>query len=89
MAHAPATLFRIKERGYLREGFYADIVLVKPEPGQEVSKKNLLYKCGWSPFEGHQFSHQIHSTYVNGNCVYADGQVLENGLGERLLFNPR
>ena len=89
MAHAPATLFRIKERGYLREGFYADIVLVKPEPGQEVSKKNLLYKCGWSPFEGHQFSHQIHSTYVNGNCVYARGQVLENGLGERLLFNPR
>lgn len=89
MAHAPATLFRIKERGYLREGFYADIVLVKPEPGQEVSKKNLLYKCGWSPFEGHQFSHQIHSTYVNGNCVYAHGQVLENGLGERLLFNPR
>ena len=89
MAHAPATLFRIKERGYLREGFYADIVLVKPEPGQEVSKKNLLYKCGWSPFEGHQFSHQIHSTYVNGSCVYARGQVLENGLGERLLFNPR
>lgn len=89
MAHAPATLFRIKERGYLREGFYADIVLVKPEPSQEVSKKNLLYKCGWSPFEGHQFSHQIHSTYVNGNCVYAHGQVLENGLGERLLFNPR
>jgi dihydroorotase len=89
MAHAPATLFRIKERGYLREGFYADIVLVKPEPGQEVSKKNLLYKCGWSPFEGHQFSHQIHSTYVNGNCVYVRGQVLENGLGERLLFNPR
>ena len=81
MAHAPATLFRIKERGYLREEFYADIVLVKPEPGQEVSKKNLLYKCGWSPFEGHQFSHQIHSTYVNGNCVYARGQVLENGLG--------
>jgi dihydroorotase len=89
MAHAPATLFRIKERGYLREGFYADIVLVKPEPGQLVSQKNLLYKCGWSPFEGHHFSHQIHSTYVNGNCVYASGQVLENGLGERLLFESR
>ena len=89
MAHAPATLFRIKERGYLREGFYADIVLVKPEPGLLVSQKNLLYKCGWSPFEGHHFSHQIHSTYVNGNCVYASGQVLENGLGERLLFEPR
>lgn len=89
MAHAPATLFRVKERGYLREGYAADLVLVAPTPSTTVDKNNLLYKCGWSPFEGHQFSHHIHSTYVNGNCVYANGQIIENSLGKRLLFVPR
>jgi dihydroorotase len=89
MAHAPATLFRIKERGYLREGYAADLVLVEPKPSATVDKSNVLYKCGWSPFEGHQFSHQIHSTYVNGNCVYDNGQIIENSLGKRLLFIPR
>jgi dihydroorotase len=89
MAHAPATLFRIKERGYLREGYAADLVLVAPTPSATVDKSNLLYKCGWSPFEGHQFSHDIHSTYVNGNCVYDNGQIIENSLGKRLLFIPR
>ena len=89
MAHAPATLFRIKERGYLREGYAADLVLVAPKPSATVDKSNLLYKCGWSPFEGHQFSHDIHSTYVNGNCVYDNGQIIENSLGKRLLFIPR
>ena len=89
MAHAPATLFRVKERGYLREGYAADLVLVAPTPSATVDKSNLLYKCGWSPFEGHQFSHQIHSTYVNGNCVYANNQVIESGLGKRLMFVPR
>ena len=89
MAHAPATLFRIKERGYIREGYAADLVLVAPTPGAAVDKSNLLYKCGWSPFEGHQFSHHIHSTYVNGNCVYANNRVIESGLGKRLMFDPR
>ena len=89
MAHAPATLFRIKERGYIREGYAADLVIVAPKPGATVDKNNLLYKCGWSPFEGHQFSHQIHSTYVNGNCVYANNTVIESGLGKRLMFIPR
>jgi dihydroorotase len=89
MAHAPATLFRIKERGYLREGYAADLVLVAPKPSATVDKSNVLYKCGWSPFEGHQFSHDIHSTYVNGNCVYDNGQIIENSLGKRLLFIPR
>lgn len=89
MAHAPATLFRIKERGYLREGYAADLVLVAPKPSATVDKSNVLYKCGWSPFEGHKFSHDIHSTYVNGNCVYDNGQIIENSLGKRLLFIPR
>jgi dihydroorotase len=89
MAHAPAILFKVKERGFIREGYCADLVLVKPEAGEVVNKTNLLYKCGWSPFEGHQFTHQIHSTYVNGNCVYENGRVMENSNGERLLFDPR
>jgi dihydroorotase len=89
MAHAPATLFRIKERGYIREGYAADLVLVAPTPDKPVHKADLLYKCGWSPFEGHQFTHHIHSTYVNGNCVYAGAKIIERHLGERLLFIPR
>jgi dihydroorotase len=89
MAHAPATLFRIKERGYIREGYAADLVLVAPTPNKPVSKADLLYKCGWSPFEGHQFSNHIHSTYVNGNCVYKDAKIIEQGPGQRLLFIPR
>jgi dihydroorotase len=89
MAHAPATLFRIKERGYIREGYAADLVLVAPTPNKPVSKADLLYKCGWSPFEGHQFTNHIHSTYVNGNCVYADAKIIEQGPGQRLLFIPR
>lgn len=89
MAHAPATLFRIKERGYIREGYAADLVLVAPTPTKPVSKADLLYKCGWSPFEGHQFSNHIHSTYINGRCAYADAKIIEHGFGERLLFLPR
>ena len=89
MAHAPATLFRIKERGYIREGYAADLVLVAPTPNKPVSKAALLYKCGWSPFEGHQFANHIHSTYVNGNCVYANTKIIEQGPGQRLLFIPR
>jgi dihydroorotase len=89
MAHAPATLFRIKERGYIREGYAADLVLVAPTPTKPVSKADLLYKCGWSPFEGHKFSNHIHSTYINGRCAYADAKIIEHGFGERLLFLPR
>jgi dihydroorotase len=89
MAHAPATLFRIKERGYIREGYAADLVLVAPTPSKPVSKADLLYKCGWSPFEGHQFANHIHSTYVNGNCVYKDAKIMEQVPGQRLLFIPR
>jgi dihydroorotase len=89
MAHAPAILFKINNRGFLREGYAADLVLVAPTPGQVVRQDNLLYKCGWSPFEGHQFSNHIHSTYVNGNCVYAEQQIIESSLGERLLFKSR
>jgi len=87
MAHAPATLFSIKDRGFIREGYFADLVLVAPDSSNLVTKDNVLYKCGWSPFEGTTFSHKVISTYVNGQKVYDDGIFTEPGLGKRLEFN--
>lgn len=87
MAHAPADLFRIEERGYIREGYYADLVVVDPKGNHSVEKETILYKCGWSPFEGHTFNHSISSTFVNGNLVYNDGKIIEGSTGARLLFN--
>ena len=89
MAHNPAILFNIKERGYIREGYFADLVLVNPNLPQTVSKTNLLYKCGWSPFEGYSFSNSINSTFVNGHLAYHQGQFDESQKGSRLLFNKR
>ena len=86
MAHAPATLFRIDRRGYIREGYYADLVVVDPNSATEVTKSSLLYKCGWSPFEGITFRHKIHSTYVNGNCVYSNDKIIEGSNGMRMKF---
>lgn len=86
MAHAPAELFRIEKRGYIREGYHADVVLVKPNAPWTVDKAGLLYQCGWSPFEGTTFSHRISHTFVNGELVYANGKVNENVRGQRLLF---
>lgn len=87
MAHAPADLFRVEERGYIREGYYADLVVVDPKGSHSVKKETILYKCGWSPFEGHTFNHSISSTFVNGNLVYNDGKIIEGSTGARLLFN--
>ena len=86
MAHAPADCFRIKDRGFIREGFAADLVLVDLQSGTEVTKSNILYKCGWSPFEGHRFPARITHTLVNGTVVYENGQVLESLAGQRLQF---
>ena len=87
MAHAPADLFRINNRGYIKEGYYADLVEINPTQKTAVSKNNLLYKCGWSPFEGVTFSHEISRTFVNGCIVYEGGNVIEGSNGKRLLFN--
>ncbi|NVK65460.1 MAG: dihydroorotase [Flavobacteriales bacterium] len=87
MAHAPADLFRVEDRGYLREGYYADIVVVDPKQQYMVSKENILYKCGWSPFEGVNFSNSVDMTFVNGNLVYRNGLVIDGTVGSRLLFN--
>lgn len=87
MAHAPADLFRVEERGYLREGYFADIVVVDPNKNYLVSKENILYSCGWSPFEGVNFSNSVEMTFVNGNLVYKNGLVIDGTTGSRLLFN--
>ncbi len=89
MSHAPAQLFNIEERGFLREGYHADIVVVDPDASLLVTKESLLYKCGWSPFEGYEFSNAIDSTYVNGNLVYTKNGIVEGVTGSRLLFNVR
>ena len=87
MAHHPATLFQIEERGFIREGYWADLVLVKLNQAWTVKKENILAKCGWSPFEGHQFQSSVSHTIVSGKLVYAEGQLFEVGSGQRLLFN--
>ena len=87
MCHAPAELFQVKDRGYIREGYFADLVLVNPAEKNTVSKSNLLYKCGWSPFEGETFSHSIEKTFVNGNLVFDNGNIVESALGKALTFD--
>ncbi|MGG7034039.1 MAG: dihydroorotase [Flavobacterium sp.] len=86
MAHNPATIFKIEKRGFVKEGYYADLAIVNPNSSWEVNKENILYKCGWSPFEGTNFQSKITHTFVNGKLVYADSQVNSNPAGERLLF---
>lgn len=87
MCHAPADLYRIDKRGYLRPGYFADLVLVDPNHHWVVSPENILYKCGWSPFEGMSFSHQVTTTFVNGNVVYDCGEIISEKTGMRLTFN--
>lgn len=86
MCNAPADLFRIQNRGYLRPGFYADLVLINPKAPYKVSKENLLYRCGWSPFEGVTFSHTIVSTWVNGSLVFNKNEVNDSIRGKALTF---
>ncbi len=87
MCHAPARLFNVEKRGYIREGFHADLVLVDRDLPWTVSKENILYKCGWSPFEGQQFSSQVMNTWLNGEMVYANGRVDHTVRGKRLMFD--
>jgi len=87
-SHRVADCFRIKERGYIREGYYADLVLVNPQEPWKVSKENILYKCGWSPFEGQTFSSKIKKTWVSGHLAYNEGVFDESKQGKRLHFEP-
>ena len=87
MSHNPAKLFQIEKRGFIREGYFADLVLIDTNKPQTVSKENLLYKCGWSPFEGTTFSSSITHTFVNGNLMYNNGVFNDEIKGKRITFN--
>lgn len=89
MAHAVADCFQIKKRGYIREGYYADLVLVDLQTPWTVNRQNVLYKCGWSPFEGMKFQSKVLYTIVNGNLVYANGVFDEIAKGQRLTFERK
>ena len=84
--HAPADIFGVRDRGYVREGWFADLVIVDPNRPYKVEPSNVLYKCGWSPFEGHEFSSTIDTTIVNGQIVYRDGRLTDKVAGQRLEF---
>ncbi|VAW30726.1 Dihydroorotase [hydrothermal vent metagenome] len=86
MCHNPAVLFRIENRGFIRPGFAADLVLVDRNKTLEVSKSNILYKCGWSPLEGTRFHSRVQMTFVNGQLVYNRGEIDESIRGRRLCF---
>ena len=87
MSHAVADCFQIKDRGYIREGYFADLVLIDMKQQTKVSKENILYKCGWSPLEGFEFPATITHTFVNGHLVYGNGIWDESNKGMRLSFN--
>jgi len=86
MCHAPAICFEIEKRGYLREGYFADLVVIDPNRKITVTKDNVLAKCGWSPFEGVEFDHVIDTTFVSGNIVYTNDVIVEGTNGMRLTF---
>ncbi len=86
-SHAVATLFEVDQRGYLREGYHADIAIVNLSSPWEVNRSNVLSKCGWSPFEGHEFKSAVTHTIVSGNLVYEGGKLIEGTTGQRLAFD--
>lgn len=87
MCHAPAVRYKVGERGFLREGMYADIVIVNPSSPWTVGKKNILYKCGWSPFEGITFENKVVCTLINGRIAYENGAVNTHHKGQALVFS--
>lgn len=87
MSHAAADCFQVKERGYIREGYHADLVIVAMNDITKVTKENILYKCGWSPLENMEFPASVTHTFVNGNLVYANGEWDESQKGQRLIFD--
>jgi len=87
MSHAVAVCFNIKERGYIREGYYADLVMIDQNRPSQVSKENILYKCGWSPLDRFTFPVTVEKTFVNGNIVYENGTIVDSTRGMRLLFD--
>ena len=89
MCHAPAECFRIDQRGFLDEGYWADITILNLEKEWTVQKDNIYFKCNWSPFEGEKFKGQVDTTIVSGHVAYQNGQFFEDKKGERILFNEQ
>uniref|UniRef100_UPI0025C087D3 amidohydrolase family protein n=1 Tax=Maribacter sp. TaxID=1897614 RepID=UPI0025C087D3 len=87
MCHNPARLFEIEKRGFIKEGFFADLVVVNTNDAWKVTKENIAYKCGWSPFEGNTFSSKVTHTFVNGHLAYENGNFSEKRNAKRLTFN--
>lgn len=87
MAHSPAICFRVEKRGFIHEGYWADLVLVDLNKPSTVNRENVLSKCGWSPFEGQTFGSSVISTIVSGNLVYENGRIRDGIYGKRLVFN--
>ncbi len=87
MCHAPAVCFQLEKRGFIKEGYHADLVVVNTNDAWRVDKENILYKCKWSPFEGQTFHSKVQCTFVNGHLVYRNGTFDERVKGQRLLFN--
>ncbi len=85
-SHYVAEIYRLKERGYIREGYFADLVEIAPHSAWEVTENSLLYKCGWAPVVGEKLSAKVKRTFVNGNLLYQDGEFVSNTKGARLLF---
>ena len=86
MCHNPAILFRIKNRGFIRKNYFADLVVLDPNQSYVVDKSNILYKCGWSPFQGKKFNSVVTHTFVNGNLVYENGNIDESFRGSKITF---
>ncbi|TAE65253.1 MAG: dihydroorotase, partial [Flavobacteriia bacterium] len=87
MCHNPAKIFKIENRGFIKEGYFADLVLVNPHMPWNVKKENIIAKCGWSPFEGINFKSRVTHTFVNGKLAYANGKVKDIIAGQRLTFD--
>lgn len=87
MCHNPAVCFNVRNRGFIREGYAADLVVVNPEKKTLVTNDHILYKCGWSPLEGASLDYTVEYTFVNGNVVYEKGKVIEGSTGEALVFS--
>jgi dihydroorotase len=87
MCHNPSILFNIEDRGFIREGYFADLVIVDPDSSWQVDRSNILYKCGWSPFEGTEFSSMVTNTFISGRMAYENGRIIEGDSGMRLTFN--
>lgn len=87
MCHNPAKIFKLEKRGYIRKGYYADLVIVTPDDPYTIEEKDLLYKCGWSPMVGEQLQYKVTQTFVNGNLVYDEGKINDEKKGQRVSFD--